>query len=623
MIKIIGPHFADEKNRRLLLRGVNLGGSSKIPFRPDGATYRRDGLLDHRAVSFVGRPFPLEEADEHLGRLRAWGFNFLRFLVTWEAIEHAGPGKYDEEYIDYVRAVVEKAGRCGFSLYIDPHQDVWSRFSGGDGAPGWTLEAVGFDIAHLSEAGAAVLHQFYEGPLPRMIWPSNEVRLAAATMFTLFFGGNDFAPATKVFGEPAQDFFQRHYIAAVCYLAERLKDLPQVAGYDTLNEPGKGYIGWQDLSKAGGSVKVGPLPSPFQSMLLGSGLSQAVEVWEAGSTGFRKTGSCILNARRIRAWLPGRECVWRGHGVWDFDSQGKPRLRRPDYFSVRNGRKVDFSQDYYLPFAQRFMQAVRAVDSKAIIFVESAPGAPPPRWEELNIVYAPHWYDGFVLFFKRFSAWIATDSYKVRLVFTPWGIRRSFAGQLNRFRCWAAERLGNPPVLIGETGIAFDMREKRAYRTGDFRDQIRALDRLLRAFEDALLSVTLWNYTADNTNAHGEGWNDEDLSIFSRDQRADPKDINSGGRALPALVRPYARAVAGALLRMSFDLRTRRFEFVFRHDPKVDAKTEVFVPKLQYPRGFTVSLSDGDCEENPAEQTLLYRHTLRQDTHTIRIRPKE
>jgi hypothetical protein len=32
--------------------------------------------LDRR-VSFGGRPFPLEEADEHLGRSWAWGFNFL------------------------------------------------------------------------------------------------------------------------------------------------------------------------------------------------------------------------------------------------------------------------------------------------------------------------------------------------------------------------------------------------------------------------------------------------------------------------------------------------------------------------------------------------------------------
>ena len=48
-------------------------GSTAWPLGPPG-------------VSFVGRPFPLDEADEHFKRLRAWGLTFLRFLVTWEVI---------------------------------------------------------------------------------------------------------------------------------------------------------------------------------------------------------------------------------------------------------------------------------------------------------------------------------------------------------------------------------------------------------------------------------------------------------------------------------------------------------------------------------------------------------
>lgn len=58
-------------------------------------------------VTFVGRPFPIEQAHEHFSRLRRWGFTFsthaspiiiksilmyrvVRFLVTWEAVEHEG-----------------------------------------------------------------------------------------------------------------------------------------------------------------------------------------------------------------------------------------------------------------------------------------------------------------------------------------------------------------------------------------------------------------------------------------------------------------------------------------------------------------------------------------------------
>ena len=76
MIDIDGSRFVDEHGRTLLLRGVNLGGSSKLPLHPNGATHLNAGFFDHRNVSFVGRPFPLTEADDNFSRLRSWGFTF-------------------------------------------------------------------------------------------------------------------------------------------------------------------------------------------------------------------------------------------------------------------------------------------------------------------------------------------------------------------------------------------------------------------------------------------------------------------------------------------------------------------------------------------------------------------
>ena len=262
-------YFKDEFGRVILLRGVNLGGSSKVPLTPDGATWNLDKFYDHREVSFVGRPFPLIEADEHFNRLKQWGFNFLRFLVTWEAIEHAGPGIYDEEYLDYLHAIVSKAAEYGIDMFIDPHQDVWSRFTGGDGAPGWTLEAAGFDISKLHRTGAAFTHQECGDPYPRMLWPTNNNKLAAATMFTLFFAGNDFAPELKVEGIPIQEFLQSHYINAIKKVALKLSDLPNVVGYDTLNEPSPGYVGMPDISKRLEAVKLlkGKLPRHFRQWL--------------------------------------------------------------------------------------------------------------------------------------------------------------------------------------------------------------------------------------------------------------------------------------------------------------------------------------------------------------------
>ena len=70
MIAIRGDRFVDEQGRTLMLRGLNVGGSSKVPALPDGDTRFAESLEDPSAISFVGRPFPLEEADEHVDHRR-------------------------------------------------------------------------------------------------------------------------------------------------------------------------------------------------------------------------------------------------------------------------------------------------------------------------------------------------------------------------------------------------------------------------------------------------------------------------------------------------------------------------------------------------------------------------
>jgi hypothetical protein len=360
-------------------------------------------------------------------------------------------------------------------------------------------------------------------------------------------------------------------------------------------------------------------------MLLGAGFPQEIDVRDMGIRGARLRGRRWVNPDGVRVWREGEGCIWRQNGVWDIRAHGAPRLRRPDHFAKVAGRQVDFANDYLRPFLKRYVQEMRTVDPGAIIFLEGVPGQGRPRWgpqDAPNIVHAAHWYDGLTLFTKNLVRLLAVDFGTGKVVFTPRGAWRSFIKQLARMKAETAENMGGIPTLIGEFGIPFDMRDKQAYRTGDFSLQVEAMDASFRAMEANVLSCTLWNYTSDNSNLHGDQWNDEDFSIFSRDQQADPNDIHSGGRALQAVVRPYARAVAGEPLRMAFHYERRTFEFAFRHGPAIRAPTEIFLPNYHYPDGCVAEVSDGTYEVDRASQTLAYWHSMERAVHHIKVKPQ-
>ncbi|GES78881.1 glycoside hydrolase family 5 protein [Rhizophagus clarus] len=484
-LKADGRWFKDDQGRTCLLRGVNLCGNSKLPTKPNGSSHLIEGFFDHRNVSFVGRPFPLEEVQQHFARLRAWGLTFVRLLVTWESLEHAGPGIYDEEFIDYLINVIEQMSRYGIKCFIDPHQDCWSRFSGGSGAPGWTFEVAGLDITKFKTTGAA-------------------------TMFTLFWGGDVFAPNTTYEGVNVKEFLQEKYVNCYKHLARRLQHLDAVLGFELMNEPHQGYIGLTDLCRydGGKTLVFGDSPSALQSFALGDGIPQEVEVWvKSWPFPTRKDKTRIINEERESAWLNGK-CIWREHGVWNVDAKtNKPKVLDKDYFlkNPKTGEKMDFYKDFYLPFVKRYAEGIQSINKEYFVFVEPLPNEPPPIWtpndHHNNIIYAPHWYDLKALFTKTFNGKITHD------------VQRLTKGA---HHIAAATYFGEKPCIIGECGIPMDINEKQAFLTNDWAHHSNFLDAVLGAMEQNLVNFTLWNYNSTNDNAHGDHWYGEDFSIYSR-----------------------------------------------------------------------------------------------------------
>ena len=597
----------DNEGRTLILRGVNLGGSSKNPFGPPGWGQNKGSLLNPENVSFVGRPFPLEDADSHFERLSKAGMTFLRFIITWEALEHAGPGQYDEEYLAYLRKILLTAEKYGISVFLDPHQDVWSRWTGGDGAPAWTLEIIGIDLDKIDITESAVTCQryseFHKGaPYPRMIWPSNYNRYAAASMFSLFFGGKTYAPQTLVNGENIQDFLQTHYINAFRHCFRRLKNCKAIAGWGVMNEPHFGFIGLTNLARDEKSmVPVGPRPSPWHSMLSASGYTVKVPYYETLSMGLFSTKKVLFNPHRISLFKEEFECPWKRAGVWT-DAGGEVRLLKADHFNMYCGRQANFLEDFHKPFTLKFIEKMNEADEKTIFFIEGLPSGATSgthhKWENTNpqnVVNAFHWYDGFSLFTKTFNPNFTIHPDSKKFIFGRKKIQKHFIKCLKEGLDWSETEMGNMPCLLGEFGLAFDINKRKAYKTGDYSLHEEALSMYFNAVDANLLHSTIWNYTADNINQYGDDWNEEDLSIFSQGKE----------RAEKGWKRPYPMATAGKPIEFSWDIKTGIFRFSFIADSSISSPSIIYLPVQWFTENPKIEI---ECDEEDAAAKIHWEY---------------
>ncbi|KAL4208440.1 glycoside hydrolase [Rhizopus microsporus] len=637
-----GRWFKDDQGRTLILRGVNVCGSSKLPTSPyPGSTHLYDENLfwDHRNVSFIDRPFPLKDAHEHFSRLRNWGLTLIRLLVPWESIEHAGPGSYDEEYIDYLRELIKMMPKYGLKCIIDPHQDTWSRFSGGSGAPGWTFEVAGLNIKNFKETGAAYVHNTNAvpgDPLP-MVWPTNYTKLASCTMFTLFFAGDTFAPKRTFQGQTIQQFLNDHFIRAYEHLAQRLADLDAVLGFEFMNEPHPGYIGLDHLDAFDPIVNLffGDSPSPLQCFALGAGIPQSVGVYvKSWPFPTKKSHDRVINASKVSAWVD--HCIWKEHGVWKVDDHGNPQLVNTHYFSKHpvTGKKVSFYNDFYKPLVNRYVKAIQAVKKEYYCLVEPLANERPPVYDEDDchhrVIFSPHWYDLNCVFYKKFNGKITHDVQHLQrggnvlkaTYFGKSGAKKNYRGQIRNIKEDGIKNMGEKPCILGEVGIPMDLNNRVAFTDDDYSSHIDFMDSVLYALETNLMNFILWNYDVCNDHEYGDHWNGENFSIYSAKKAKEDylehdaeksalskRHLYDGGRVLEAVLRPYAVKVAGTPVSAEFNLDTLQYTFSFipHGNTEYSKVTEIFVPYLHYGnKTIDTKVNFGECYYDEEKQTLYH-----------------
>jgi endoglycosylceramidase len=138
-------------------------------------------------------------------RIHDWGFNSLRFLMVWAAIEPQ-EGQYDQTYLDGLAERMDWAQQVGLSVIVDMHQDIYGEGFGFDGAPKWACDA-----------------SYYAAFVPNtMTWGLNALSpQVEACTDQLYTNPNTVA----------------HFTEAWRRVAAALKNKPAVIGFDLLNEP--------------------------------------------------------------------------------------------------------------------------------------------------------------------------------------------------------------------------------------------------------------------------------------------------------------------------------------------------------------------------------------------------
>ena len=122
--------IVDACGRVVILRGVNVESAAK------GST--QDG--DHLPVTTMD--------DQQM--MRKWGWNNVRFLVFWGAMEPED-GTFDEAYLDEVGRWLDFYEQEGIHVVLDLHQDLYSWKTNGNGAPDWAVDTKGLEVQGIAE----------------------------------------------------------------------------------------------------------------------------------------------------------------------------------------------------------------------------------------------------------------------------------------------------------------------------------------------------------------------------------------------------------------------------------------------------------------------------------------
>ena len=134
-----GSWFNDDQGRYLLFRGVNFASRTKM------APYLPIAPLETKKLSQLNLKEEIKSVEPELERLKELGFNIVRLLISWKAIEPQPNSNLDEllpegkQYLTLIKEIIDELHTRNLYVFLDFHQDIAHELYGGDGFPDWAL----------------------------------------------------------------------------------------------------------------------------------------------------------------------------------------------------------------------------------------------------------------------------------------------------------------------------------------------------------------------------------------------------------------------------------------------------------------------------------------------------
>ncbi|HPO13584.1 MAG TPA: cellulase family glycosylhydrolase [Candidatus Hydrogenedentes bacterium] len=145
---------------------------------------------------------PWQTRDD-FARLNAWGFNLVRYLVFWEAMEPEDGG-FNEEYIAQTLERIRWLDELGIDVILDVHQDLYAKRFTGNGFPDWMVHDGGRKFT------------------PREPWNLNYLEPAVMHSFDTFWRTSS---------------MKARYVDMLEYLLRQVDKQRNIVGIEVMNEP--------------------------------------------------------------------------------------------------------------------------------------------------------------------------------------------------------------------------------------------------------------------------------------------------------------------------------------------------------------------------------------------------